>query len=58
MVSEILVSKGIEPVLPVVEVQSLNHWTAREVPNILFFFFNVSFGVRSSALGRSFINRC
>ena len=38
MVSEILVSKGIEPVLPVVEVQSLNHWIAREVPNILFFF--------------------
>ena len=23
---------GIKPVLPAVEVQSLNHWTAREVP--------------------------
>ena len=30
----ILVSgSGIEPVPPALEVQSLNHWTAREVPN-------------------------
>ena len=36
--SKILVSQpGIEPMLPAVEVQSLNHWTAREVPNVLFF---------------------
>ena len=27
---------GIEPVPPAMEVQSLNHWTAREVPLINF----------------------
>ena len=27
---------GIKPVPPVLEAQSLNHWTAREVPVILF----------------------
>ena len=27
--------RGIEPVLPAVEVRSFNHWTAREVP-VLF----------------------
>ena len=32
MACRILVSQpGIEPVLPIVEAQSLNHWTAREV---------------------------
>ena len=25
---------GIEPVPPAVEAQTLNHWTAREVPNV------------------------
>ena len=30
---------GIEPVPPAVEVQSLNHWTTREVPHYCFFFF-------------------
>ena len=28
---------GIEPILPAVEVQSLNNWTAREVPKSAFF---------------------
>ena len=28
---------GVEPVLPAVEAQSLNHWTAREVPEGLIF---------------------
>ena len=28
---------GMEPVPPAVEAQSLNHWTAREVPPILPF---------------------
>ena len=28
---------GIEPAPPAVEVQSLNHWTAREVPVCVFF---------------------
>ena len=28
---------GMEPVLPAVEAQSLNHWTSREVPNSIFF---------------------
>ena len=28
---------GIEPVPPVVEVQSLNHWTAKEVPEDDFY---------------------
>ena len=27
---------GISPVPPAVEVQSLNHWTTREVPNVSF----------------------
>ena len=26
---------GMEPMLSALEVQSLNHWTAREVPNLL-----------------------
>ena len=30
---------GIEPAPPALEAQSLNHWTAREVPRWLFFFF-------------------
>ena len=25
---------GLEPVAPVVEAQSLNHWTTREVPPV------------------------
>ena len=28
---------GIEPSPPAVEAQSLNHWTAREVPGAYFF---------------------
>ena len=28
---------GIEPTIPVLEVQSLKHWTAREVPLLLYF---------------------
>ena len=31
---------GIEPVLSAVEAQSPNHWTTREVPQILTFFSN------------------
>ena len=27
---------GIEPVPPAVEVWSLNHWTAREIPDFVF----------------------
>ena len=27
---------GIEPASPVVEMQSINHWTAREVPTLVF----------------------
>ena len=35
----ILVSRpGIKPASPEVEVWSLNHWTAREVPNPLYYF--------------------
>ena len=29
---------GIEPLSPALEVQSLNHWTSREVPLFLFYF--------------------
>ena len=29
---------GIEPVPPAVEARCLNHWTAREVPNIIISF--------------------
>ena len=37
MVYGILVSqKGIEPTPPTVEVLTLNHWTAREVPTLFF----------------------
>ena len=32
-------SSGIEPVSSAVEMCSLNHWTTRQVPIILFFFF-------------------
>ena len=28
---------GIKPVPPALEVQSLNHWTSREVPSSIFF---------------------
>ena len=44
----ILVSQpGIEPVPPAVEVWSLNHWTAREVPcfSFFFFFFLLAYGL-------------
>ena len=35
---------GIEPVLPVVEVRSLNHWTAREVRmNGFLTHFNIGY---------------
>ena len=37
---------GIEPMSPAVEVQSLNHWTAKEVlicPILFFFFFLILF---------------
>ena len=30
---------GIEPWFPALEAQSLSHWTAREVPHFLLFFF-------------------
>ena len=34
----VLVSQpGIEPMPPAVEAQSLNHWTAREVPTVTSF---------------------
>ena len=33
---------GIEPILPAVEVQSLNNWTAREVPKSAFFFKKIT----------------
>ena len=33
MAFRVLVSQpGIEPITPAVKVQSLNHWTTREVP--------------------------
>ena len=32
----LVASSGIKPVPPVVEGQSVNHWTAREVPMLLF----------------------
>ena len=28
--------RGLKPVFPAVEVQSLNHWTSREVPEVCF----------------------
>ena len=30
---------GIEPMAPVLGVQSHNHWTAREVPILIFIFY-------------------
>lgn len=33
---------GVEPVTPAVEVQSLSHWTAREVPETDTFFCPIS----------------
>ena len=33
---------GIEPAPPAVEAQSLNHWTAREVPIHFFLLCNVA----------------
>ena len=39
---EVLVPQpGIKPMPPAVEVQSLNHWTSREVP-LLWFHFTLS----------------
>ena len=29
---------GTEFVLPILEVQSLNHWATREIPGLLIFF--------------------
>ena len=46
---EILVSRsGIEPLLPALEVQSLNHWTTREVPRPAFFSFEFAWYIFSS----------
>ena len=37
MACQILVPQpGTEPVPPAVEAQSLNHWTAKEVPTIFY----------------------
>ena len=33
----LVIQPGIEPVPPAVEVWCLNHWTAKEVPNQLYF---------------------
>ena len=40
---------GNEPVSPALEAQSLNHWTAREVPHFLFLncIFNLSMSLVS-----------
>ena len=45
---------GIEPVPPAVEAWSLNHWTAREVPEFLMFqslISETSFSISSSLEG-------
>ena len=43
MACEILVPlPGTEPVTPGVEAWSLNHWTAKEIPVVLFDWFNSS----------------
>ena len=39
MACRILVWLGIKPVFPIVEMWSLNHWTTRELPPVLFFSF-------------------
>ena len=36
---------GIKPIPPALEVWSLNHWTAREVPNMFFKLFNFSWWI-------------
>ena len=43
---------GIKPIPPAVEAQSLNHWTATEVPIFIcfYFFFSVSVSRISSEL--------
>ena len=43
---------GMEPVSAALEVQSLSHWTAREVPAPCFFndFKNVTYRIRKSYL--------
>ena len=30
----LILQPGVEPILPGMEVQSLHHWTAREVPRL------------------------
>ena len=72
MACGILVPKpGIEPMPPEVDVQSLNHWIAREVPimifkinsSFFFFFYGVShdrnhfFRLESESL-RAFLYLC
>ena len=34
-------TSGMEPKPPAAETWSLNHWTAREVSPLFFFFFNI-----------------
>ena len=48
-VDKSLISRsGIEPLLPALEVQSLNHWTTREVPRPAFFSFEFAWYIFSS----------
>ena len=41
---DLVPSPGIEPMSPAVEVQSLNHWTAREVPGKFFTGIHLGLG--------------
>ena len=41
----LVLQPGIEPVPPAVEAQSLNHWTAREVPFFILFFWIIHYMV-------------
>ena len=39
---ELVSPRGIRPMPPALEAQSLNHWTTRDIPNIFFLNYKVS----------------
>ena len=51
----LLSQAGIEPESPEVEVQSLNHWAAREFPKVIFLYLEVT-GLGINFLGPSWVS--
>ena len=50
---------GVEPMPPAVEARSLNHWTTREVPTLIFLMsFSNTLNTKYRRLNYSLILKC